>query len=782
MAGNLGNYSRVNNNDGSDSGEENRVDENALETDDLAPLQPPSYEDLEENLENGSRTMETMEIEEEVVYMNKLQRLKHRFENYIVIPVRERISDPLVQLLSILSNRVDFYLSKVGNPLILRRFVYILCMSLVMFYFSSNGLPGTGDSGFKGMFSDKRSFVNYARRTIDLSKMETDLEYLSSMPHMAGSKGDFAIATYVGESFSNNRLQLVLDAGFDTFINYYGKLNLNARTKSGEILQLETNQNNFSPLSPNGTISNSNLIYAHLGREADYKLLESAGLSFENCVVMLHFDAESVDQILRAQKMGFQAVLFVSEKSDNNDSIQQRSSAILQYSVGDPLTPGWSSVLPKKIDANASPIRPKIPVVPLSLNQALSLTQKLSTENAVEFENGWVSGVSGDITLNLDQETIEHASQPNWNIVGKIEGKEQNDKAIIVSAARDSLCYGSLYPNVGTTALLSLVQLLQQVKYEFNWRPLRNIYFMSYDASQYGHSGATEIVEAELGKIKNEIYSVVDISQVGVSPDGPKLDIQTHPLLAQFFNEMNSLHEIDALVRGVQQHGDWSAYLANGIPTTIIGASHVINRAYPIDTCDDTYDRLKSTSGDRFWEDMSEIVAYLFQVILELADNPLIPFDVEDYAKKIDVLLEDLKASSVESLNYQGIADGINLWKHIGEQWSSFKHMWTNIVMVEDDGLEPSLLSVHRWTWNKKLTNIARRQCDAAGVPNREFYKNVLFGPSLWIQQSHDSWSFPGVRDAIQDSNWQGAQEEINKVADVLRSSAELFIEETTNS
>lgn len=76
-----------------------------------------------------------------------------------------------------------------------------------------------------------------------------------------------------------------------------------------------------------------------------------------------------------------------------------------------------------------------------------------------------------------------------------------------------------------------------------------------------------------------------------------------------------------------------------------------------------------------------------------------------------------------------------------------------------------------------------KRQSLSSGIPDREFYKNVLFGPTLWTQTNgYDSWSFPGVRDALTSGNLKEAQKQINIAGNLLISSAQSFIDETANS
>ncbi|SCU82558.1 LADA_0C06282g1_1 [Lachancea dasiensis] len=749
------------------------------------PANPPEYE---EGASDGHlASIEQMEFEElnEIDAMGKVEQLRYKFKRYLVVPVRERITDPLAVLMSLASHKVDFYLNKVGNPLILRRFVYVLFVSVFIYYVSSSGLlPNEEKTGTRGMFSDQTQLISYAKRALDLSKMESDLEFISSIAHVAGTKGDLAVSQYIEEAFTNNGLRLVGDAAFATYLNYPGNATLNLQSSAGQSLQLELTDENFNPLSVKGEVKGARLLYANCGSYQDFQKLADQNLITDNTAVVLQYDSYPGEQVMRAQEFGVEAVIFISDGygEDEIDSVQRISVQNFRYSMGDPLTPGWSSTLANRLALSKSTIIPQIPTIPISRRQAEAIKLLFSEEQGVRYENGWFSGGPDEVLVNFSLEPTERAEHAHWSIVGKIEGREQNDRAIIISAARDAACTGSTYPNYGTATLLSLVQLFQQTKYKFGWKPLRNIYFISYDASQYGHAGATELLESEAHKIREEIYSILDISQLGIDPDSPRLDIQSHPMLSKFFENENSKMGLEIQVRDIQQFGDWSAYLANGIPAAILASPHVLERKYPIYSCSDTFDRLLAKGGEEYWTRTADVVLYVFQTALKLIDEPMVPFDIENYVAAIEHALQNIQQSAGKlQLDFKSLTESIDAWKQIGQRLSSWVRAWNNIVMVENGGLEPSLLSVNRWTWNRKIANLEKHHCASAGIPNRPFFKNVLFGPPFKNQISQGSWTFPGIRDAIFDGDQARAQDQIALATDLLRNSAVLIMENAEN-
>lgn len=65
--------------------------------------------------------------------------------------------------------------------------------------------------------------------------------------------------------------------------------------------------------------------------------------------------------------------------------------------------------------------------------------------------------------------------------------------------------------------------------------------------------------------------------------------------------------------------------------------------------------------------------------------------------------------------------------------------------------IEPTIIAINRWSWNYLLSLIGVTQCLEEGLMDRTFYKNVIFGPKLWVDKGDPlrSWTFPEIRDTI---------------------------------
>lgn len=770
----------------------------SIENLDLPP-NPPNYDDLQDidsmdmdidtdRHTNTSSYLYTNSFSTENI-RDKWNRYINNINDNVILPVRFNVMDPLTQLYYHIQERTDFYLNKIGNPIILRRLFYIILMSLIAFYVMSSGLmPNNRSSHFGGMFSDHEVLIQYARQSMDLAKLEKDLQYISSMQHSSGTKGDVAIANYIVESMNANNLKVIKDFKYMAYSEYStgnSTLTLFLGDKK-EQLDIPLNQNNFNPLSPSGHLIDINLVYGYKGSKNILEELKNNGYLNSDFILLLKYDIFPNEQILLAEQYGAKAILFISDAGDgkngnSNDLVQQISVSLPQFGTGDILTPGYNGPLIDKIDISDAKNIPKIPILPLSYNQGQDILKRLQNYG-IKFQDNQYRGTidPNKVKVDLKVDIAVKERQPVFDIIGKIEGREQDDKAIIIAASRNSVNYGARYPGFGTSVLLSLIQLCQEMKYKYDWKPLRNIYFISFGGNEFNYAGATELIEERLTALRDEAYSFIDITQLGIWDDSARdINIQTHPFLNNFYKNVIPAHGLNINIEHVQQYGDWIPYLANGIPTTVISNPSVKDKVLPINTKGDTFDSVKELLHDRSREEIAEeLLLYVFEVILKLSDYPYIQFDLINFGNIMLDVLNNFQNEINHRLNTELVEESLTFWRRIGLEWEAWVRSWNHIVMVQD-GIEPSLVSVSRWTWNRKLSNIGRRQLSLEGLPGRIFFKNVLFSPTMWTGNcGNGHWTFPGVRDAIDQGDWDMAQKQMDLVAEVLKKSAEMFVEE----
>ncbi|KAL6925527.1 hypothetical protein ACO0SA_000125 [Hanseniaspora valbyensis] len=796
--------------------------------------------DGSENNETSNNTMEQMEFEDTtannnnnnnnnnniprgrgwnhvnrqktVFYKNKLKNIYHNLKmktnDYIIIPMKILIIDPFFKFYYYLTFRFDYHLNKIGNPIIMKRFIYVFVMS-VFIYFVYSFTNNEETNGTVGKFTDHDEFLHYAKKCIDLKKFEQDLEYISSMSHQPGSMGNQLISNYIHESFSNNGIKNLAFDTCVTYLNYPSKeTTMHYYNSDGHKIEIPLNYNNFNPLSINGTLENTHLYYGNMGKEEDYKTLQdkNENIKFDEIALLMKYDDHLVsEQIMMAQEKHVKAIIFISNDdvlfalqdklknhanlqtqydylfSNFNNSIQNIPVGIPQYGLGDPLTPGTTNIFEEdkfnyeKLDK--SKMIPHILTIPVSIDQIRPFYDSL-----LEMDN------SVNIDLKISLETF--FNHPTINILAKIEGKEQNNKAIIIASSRDSFNNGANYPNFGTSSLLSLAQMYQQLKFKYKWKPLRNIYFISYDATMYNGEGPTEMLESQLSNIADEIYTFIDITGLNINSNTIKLEAT--PLLHDAIKRMNDKFDFRIIVDNIKHYGNWSPYMANGMPVIAIGDNdNRLPNFSNLDNWDMMYNRIHMdyNNGDLGYERVTRVLLFILELTLSIVDDPIIPLNFNDLKTDLSFQLQDLMLmyehyrkqddTPSEIIDFNKISISLMEWQYVLNDWESILKMWEQIVVTEGGNQEPSLIAMHRWAWNRKLSIVPFRQVVQNGISEeRQFYKNVLYGPCLYSEDEFDWWSFPGIRDAIRRKDWNNVREQIELVAFILEDSARLFKDE----
>ncbi|CCK71325.1 putative zinc metalloprotease KNAG_0G02690 [Huiozyma naganishii CBS 8797] len=712
-----------------------------------------------------------------------LHRIGGEIQSKVIVPVRDHIVAPLNKLQKSLDLHLEFYLSKFGNPMLLRRLLYVLTISVITWTIWRSGFIMSYSNGV--VFMERSQLIEYAAQQTDLNKLETDLHYLASVGHRSGTRGDSYVSKFITDSMRNTGLDSVRQELFKGYCNYPTNNSQLALYRDDQlILEFDLDELNFNPLTRDGNLSIINIVYGSKGTEHDFERLTKAFLLEDDFVVVLHeSDIPEIpisQQLFMAEQFNAKGIIFIPADSESGqDYIKQSSLGITQFGTGDALSPSWASSNVHTISVDRSMLLPKIPVLPLSAHQGALLLSEIK-ESGVHFDNGLYSGITDDLKVHMKVETVLKSRQQITNVVGKMEGSEQNEKAIIIAAARNSLYPGALYPNFGTALLLNVVELLQMMRYRFNWQPLRSIYFISYGGTEFNHIGATEQMELESLSITENVYSFIDISQLGL---GKEIEVQCSPLLHSVFAEQETTLNVNTTM--VNQYGDWTPFMANGVPVSVLASPGTRRRKFPIDTVWDTFDRVQDQLQDAaVQKDLSDLISYVLGTTLQLVDNPVIPFDLRRLAEILSsaTIAFDQKYKNEHHFKVAGIVRSLLQWKKLAQHFFKFVEAWKDDV---SGGVEPFSVTSRRLDWNVKLSDIGRKLSYNDGLPFRKFYKNVLFGPPLCISDelspAEYPWVFPGIRDAIWNEHWALVQKQIDVVTKILNEAEHSITKDSRN-
>ncbi|KAI2616518.1 Zn-dependent exopeptidase [Hypoxylon sp. NC1633] len=682
-----------------------------------------------------------------------------------------------------------------------------------------------------GQMFDPEAVRQYVQMNVDSGRMRNTLEHFTSYAHIAGTEGDYALAMDVRNDFMKYGLEDVTVDDYYVYLNYpkEGGRAVEIMSEDGKEAKwtatLEENEVGgetagrqtfvFHGHSKAGDVRGP-LIYANYGSREDFKRLTDNGIKTEGAIALVRYYGTQGDRALKvkaAEMAGFAGCIIYSDPAEDGfvqgepapngrfmpaDGVQRGAVSLMSWVVGDVLTPGWES---KKGQPRMSKEQTaglvKIPSIPLSWRDAQVLLQHIQGFGdpcPEDWRGGvpeveWWSGNASSPIVRLKNEQDEVEQQEIWNVYGKIVGIEQNEKSIIIGNHRDAWSFGATDPNSGTAVMLEVARIYGDLLSK-GWRPLRTIEFMSWDAEEYNLIGSTEYVENNMEALQKNAFAYINLDaavagrefHAAASPMFRKvlykvLDRVVDPL---FNATLRSLwDDRNADIEGLGAGSDYVAFQdmagTSSIDIRFDGAAHPYHSSY------DNFQWMDRVSdpGFIYHNLLGQVLGLL---ILELADRPILPFDMGSYALSLGRYLGNLWQWGEEKgvngqFNLDPIKDAINEVEGAISEFEKWQISWEQTI-VAANGWEPIGLGQRRCDYNNRMSNFETGLLDlelGGGVPNRTQFKHVLFGPQLW--SGYEEAYFPAIRDTVDAEDWPLVQKTIDKTADIIRKAGKALLE-----
>ena len=642
-------------------------------------------------------------------------------------------------------------------------FVYLLFMSDVF----SNMSRRLG-----GQQYDPESVRRHIQSSVSTDKMREHLQHFTRYAHLAGTEGDYALAEDVKILFEQYGLEDVTVDEYYVYLNYP-----KAGGRAVQILEgpggddkpvwsaiieedeagRETRGHQtlvFHGHSKSGDVRGP-LMYANYGSREDFKRLYDSGIDTKGAIALVRHGGSQGDRALKvkaAEMAGFAGCIIYSDPADDGylkgepapdgrmmpaDGVQRGAVSLMSYVVGDVLTPGWESKkgLPRlKPDKSAGLVQ--IPSIPLAWRDAQVLLQHLrgfGQKVPPEWEGGvpevgeWWSGNQSSPIVRLKNEQDEVEQQPIWNVYGRIVGVEQEAKSVIIGNHRDAWTFGATDPHSGTAVMLEMVRIFGDLLAR-GWRPLRTIEFMSWDAEEYNLIGSTEYVENNLDRLQADglAYINLDTAVTGNqfhaagSPVFRKLLLQVlkrvgdpvqNATLRELWDQRNA--DLDGLGAG----SDYVAF--QDMAGTSSLDIHFDGPATPHHSSYDTFDWMDRV-GDRGFVYHGLLGQVLGLLIVELADRPIMPFDMIAYGSSLERWIDDLiRWTENKGANQKGdtpldmsvLKFAANVVVAAVRKFEAWEASWESSVLSAS-GWEPIGLGRQRTEYNSRMAQFETNLLD----------------------------------------------------------------------
>ncbi|KAI0171963.1 Zn-dependent exopeptidase [Hypoxylon sp. FL1284] len=682
-----------------------------------------------------------------------------------------------------------------------------------------------------GQMFDPEAVRQFVQQNVDSGMMRNTLMHFTSYSHIAGTEGDYALAMDVRNDFVKYGLENVMVDEYYVYLNYpkEGGRAVEIMSEDGKEAKwkaaLEENEVGgetagrqtfvFHGHSKAGDVRGP-LIYANYGAREDFKRIADKGIDTKGAIALVRYYGTQGDRALKvkaAELAGFAGCIIYSDPADDGflkgetapngrympaDGVQRGAVSLMSWVVGDVLTPGWESKegQPRMTTEQTAGLV-KIPSLPISWRDAQVLLQHIQgfgDRCPDEWHGGvpdveWWTGNSSSPAVRLKNEQDEEEKQEVWNIYGKIAGVEQSEKSIIIGNHRDAWAFGATDPNSATAVMLEVARIFGDLVAR-GWRPLRTIEFMSWDAEEYNLIGSTEYVENNLDALRKNAFAYINLDvavtgqefRAGASPVFRKV---LHKVLDRvvdpnFNTTLRALwDDRNAELEGLGAGSDYVAFQdiagTSSIDISFGGAAHPYHSVY------DNFEWMERV-GDPGFIYHNLLGQVLGLLILELADRPILPFDMGNYALALGKYLGDLwqwgeDKGVNERYNLDPIKNSIQEVEKAITNFEKWEDGWEQ-TLVASSGWEPAGLGQRRCNYNDRMAAFETGLLDlelGGGIPNRTQFKHVIFGPQLW--SGYDEAYFPAIRDAVDAEDWPLAQKIIDKTAGIISGAAKALLE-----
>ncbi|XP_056014480.1 glutamate carboxypeptidase 2-like isoform X2 [Ostrea edulis] len=648
---------------------------------------------------------------------------------------------------------------------------------------------------------------------INKDNIKQSLRKYTSRPRMSGTPGGYDLVKILHDTWKSYGIDDVKVTPYDVLMSYPNKTNPNRvqlMTSSGDLVfqsalfepALDDFSNNSEIISPfnafaGAGISEGELVYVNYGRIEDFLYLtQNKSMDLTNKTLIARYGKIfRGDKVKNAHRFNSSGIIMYTDPSDFNrgnstypDSWWMPPSGLQRGTVGpdgDQLTPLYPATdyAYRKKQSDIESL--KIPAQPIGYGDAEHILREMGGEEA---PLDWRGGLpityrlgpgfrNSTLKIRLEVNNFEEKRIVE-NVIGYIKGKSEPDRYILLGNHHDAWVFGAIDPLSGTAVLTELIRVFGEML-KSGVRPDRSIVFCAWGAEEHGLIGSTEWVEEHMKVLYERAVAylnvdyAVDYSYVlfaGTSPllqdslyqatkqvPNPDTNSPDKTLYDAWKSRDNSNEAEPSVYYSLGSGSDMATfYQRAGVPSIDMWFTYDESKwdilSYPV------YHSAYETMYlyERFIDpdfSYTATMAKLWGVLAwNIANEPVLKYDVRRYAKAINTFIESLK-------------------KEFGEKWSQQN---VNIVALESaaqnltseaDTFHKNLehknshgtSTLEKRMINDKLIQFERAFIDCEGLPGRPMYKHVMFAPSMY--DSYSDNSFPGIVDTMNEIEKENAIE-----------------------
>ena len=505
-------------------------------------------------------------------------------------------------------------------------------------------------------------------------------------------------------------------------------------------------------------------------------------------------------------------------------SVQRGSVADMPTYSGDPLTPGVGATEnAKRLALKDVQTLTKIPVLPISYGDALPLLKALGGPMAPE---GWRGNLPTPYRLGPGPTKVHLKLAFNWNlapiydVIARLPGSERPDEWIIRGNHHDAWVNGASDPVSGLVALLEEARAVGELA-KSGWKPKRTILYAAWDGEEPGLLGSTEWAETHADELRRKaaVYINSDSNSRGFFGAGGShtLEAFVNQVIRDVPDPEKGISVADRALAGAELFGTpeikEQARTSHTLPLEPLGSGSdftpflqhlgiaALNIGYGGEEEYGQYHSIYDSFAHftRFVDPKFDYGVALSKtggrITLRLADADVLPlgFDrsaaaISKYVEEVEKLTGDLRKESEDRARqldqkvFQAVDDPTQSWvapKRLDAvpylnfaplqnaaaalRKSTAAYQKAYAAATAGGKLPPADVQARL---DQVLLQAERSLTRSEGLPRRNWYVHQIYAPGYYT--GYGVKTLPAVREAIEQRQWQEAEQQIGILAGVI--------------
>lgn len=509
----------------------------------------------------------------------------------------------------------------------------------------------------------------------------------------------------------------------------------------------------------------------------------------------------------------------------NEYGVQRGSVMDMPVYPGDPLTPSIAATenAQRIGNHNEAPNLLKIPVQPISYHDAIPLLQSLDGPVAPKEWRGALPFTyhigAGETKVHLNLQ-FEWKMVPCYNVIATIQGSELPDEWIVRGNHHDAWVNGAQDPISGQAALLEEARSIGELL-KTGWKPKRTLKYCAWDGEEPGLIGSTEWVEDHAKELQEKcvLYLNSDgygrgflfaggshaletfMTEVAGSVKDPQTNVTVLGRLkaqrvvnaASVKEKQDALSKNNIQLDALGSGSDFSSFLQHlGVPTLDLGFGGE-DSGGEYHSIFDSYDMFRRFKDPSFVYGVA-LAQTAGHAVLRMANADVLPFDfrnlytiINGYTDELISMTNDMRSNTktenelIQTKQYILTADTAlhMLLPELKDEvpYIDFSPLQNALSLLQKsaDNLyikwsQELTVSKDVAAFNKALYKAEQQLLLTNGLPRRNWYKHAIYAPGFYT--GYGVKTLPGIREALEQRNWNEAKEQVAAAALVIENLA----------